>query len=88
MKSTKSSRATHQKREILCCQATNLCSDKSNMEFEGSSFFRQRIVCSVLSAKCIKINNIRSNEKTPGLAGKISSFHFLDEEILLKISRL
>lgn len=46
------------------------------MEFEGSSFFRQRIVCSVLSSKTIKINNIRSHEKTPGLTGMFT-FNFI-----------
>jgi hypothetical protein len=39
--------------------------------FEGSSHFRQRLVCSTLSGKPIKIDNIRLDDSTsPGLKGK------------------
>eukprot|EP01130_Rhizamoeba_saxonica_P016513 TRINITY_DN764_c0_g1_i1.p1 TRINITY_DN764_c0_g1~~TRINITY_DN764_c0_g1_i1.p1 ORF type:complete len:359 (+),score=66.74 TRINITY_DN764_c0_g1_i1:43-1119(+) len=36
-------------------------------DFEGSAYFRQRIVCSTLSGKPIQINHIRSMEEHPGL---------------------
>jgi RNA 3'-terminal phosphate cyclase-like protein len=35
--------------------------------FGGSQFFKQRIVCSVLSGKTIQINDIRSMDEEPGL---------------------
>jgi RNA 3'-terminal phosphate cyclase-like protein len=50
------------------------------LQFEGSSFFRQRIICSVLSAKPIKITKIREGEKTPGLADyEISLLRLIDK---------
>ncbi|CAH0380906.1 unnamed protein product [Bemisia tabaci] len=42
---------------------------KSNLlEFKGSNFFRQRLILSVLSAKPIRITDIRSKSDEPGLA--------------------
>lgn len=37
------------------------------VELEGSNYFRQRLVFSVLSGKPVKISSIRSQEENPGL---------------------
>lgn len=44
------------------------------LKFEGSSWLRQRIVCSTLSGKTIAITNIRSKDEKPGLLGKLIFF--------------
>lgn len=41
----------------------------SVVECEGSNYFRQRVVFSLLSGKPLKISNIRSLEDNPGLRG-------------------
>lgn len=41
----------------------------TELSFLGCSSFRQRIVCSILSGKSIRIDEIRSEEETPGLTG-------------------
>ncbi len=39
--------------------------------FEGCSHFRQRVICSTLTGKPIKIDGIRANDSHPGLRGSI-----------------
>ena len=39
----------------------------STLNFEGSNFFRQRLVLATLSGKSVKIKRIRSKEDAPGL---------------------
>jgi RNA 3'-terminal phosphate cyclase-like protein len=39
--------------------------------YRGTSHFRQRIVLSLLSGKPVRIEDIRLNEKTPGLKGSL-----------------
>jgi RNA 3'-terminal phosphate cyclase len=46
----------------------------SNLRFEGSSFFRQRIVMATLTRKMIRIDRIRSNDENPGLRGLLKRF--------------
>jgi RNA 3'-terminal phosphate cyclase-like protein len=48
--------------------------------FEGSLYFRQRLLLSTLSGKPIRIDKIRANdenEEAPGLAGNSLSHVFL-----------
>jgi RNA 3'-terminal phosphate cyclase-like protein len=49
--------------------------------FRGSQYFRQRIVCSVLSGKSILINDIRSMDEHPGLKDFESSLLIMVEKI-------
>lgn len=37
------------------------------LRFEGSTHFRQRLVCSTLSGRPIRIDNIRGQDQAPGL---------------------
>ena len=37
--------------------------------FEGSNYFRQRLVLATLSSRSVRIVNIRRNEEEPGLKG-------------------
>jgi RNA 3'-terminal phosphate cyclase-like protein len=37
------------------------------LRFEGSTHFRQRLVCSTLSGRPIRIDNIRAQDQNPGL---------------------
>ena len=40
---------------------------KTDLVFTGAAMFRQRIVCSLLSGKAIRIDHIRADEEAPGL---------------------
>jgi RNA 3'-terminal phosphate cyclase-like protein len=61
-------------------QALALFLFMSVLNFEGSSYLRQRILCSVLSSKPVKITKIRADEKTPGLADfEISLLRLIDK---------
>ena len=37
------------------------------LKFEGSQHFRQRLVCSTLSGRPIRIDRIRARDQNPGL---------------------
>ena len=41
----------------------------SILKYEGSNFFRQRLILSCLSGKAIRITEIRSKTDEPGLQG-------------------
>jgi len=49
--------------------------------FEGCSHFRQRLICSTLSNRAIKIDNIRVNSSNPGLKDFEANFLRLLEKI-------
>lgn len=38
--------------------------------FEGSAFFRQRVLLATLSGKSLTIKKIRNRDQNPGLRGK------------------
>lgn len=40
------------------------------LRFKGCTHFRQRLICSILSGKSIKITEIRANLESPGLQGE------------------
>ena len=40
------------------------------INFKGCSHFRQRIICSTLSGKPIRISDIRAKSEEPGIKGK------------------
>ena len=40
---------------------------KTDLVFEGAGLFRQRVVCSILSGKTIRIDRIRADEEQPGV---------------------
>lgn len=40
---------------------------KTSLRFEGSTHFRQRLICATLSGKKIRITNIRDDSETPGV---------------------
>ena len=40
------------------------------LEYEGSNYFRQRLVQSTLSGKSVRITKIRNQDENPGLQGK------------------
>lgn len=44
-------------------------SAEETLTFEGSNFFRQRLVLATLSSKSVRIIKIRKNEEDPGLKG-------------------
>ncbi|EGG15129.1 RNA 3'-terminal phosphate cyclase family protein [Cavenderia fasciculata] len=44
------------------------------LKVQGSKQFRQRIVCSLLSGRAVKITNIRDEDERPGLADYEASF--------------
>ena len=43
------------------------------LRFEGCTHFRQRLICATLSGRQIRIENIRANDRNPGIRG-ISNF--------------
>ena len=45
-------------------------SDKNIAKYSGHQHFRHRLVLSFLSGKPVLIDNIRSEDKNPGLRGK------------------
>jgi len=51
------------------------------LRFEGAAHFRQRIVCSTLCGKSIKIDNIRVADESPGLRDFEANFLRLIEKI-------
>lgn len=51
-------------------QKWDAISIKNFIEFQGSTMFRTRLLCSVLCGKAIKIDNIRSLETYPGQRGQ------------------
>jgi RNA 3'-terminal phosphate cyclase len=51
------------------------------LRFKGSENFRQRLVCSTLSGKPIRIDDIRSGDENPGLRDYEASFLRLIEKI-------
>lgn len=46
---------------------------KTDLVFQGCAMFRQRVVCSILSGKTVRIDEIRSDEEQPGLTGRFVS---------------
>lgn len=42
------------------------------LTYEGSNYFRQRLILATLSGRSVKINRIRSKDHDPGLRGKIT----------------
>ena len=57
----------------------------SVLRLKGSEHFRQRIVCSTLSARPIVIEDIRSDTEEPGLRGEQPHFHALPPVIILDV---
>ncbi len=60
------------------------------LKFKGCSHFRQRLVCSILSGKPVKITAIRAKFETPGLQGKyfhLFEFIYLKSNFLLYYDR-
>lgn len=54
--------------------------DKSLLKFQGSNFFKQRLILSMLSGKPIHITNIRSDDDAPGLRGfEVSLIRLFDK---------
>lgn len=54
--------------------------DKSLSKFQGSNFFKQRLILSMLSGKAIHITNIRSDVDAPGLRGyEVSLIRLFDK---------
>ncbi|KAN0008839.1 hypothetical protein ACTFIU_009505 [Dictyostelium citrinum] len=51
------------------------------LKFQGSTHFRQRIICSTLSGKAIRITNIRDEDEKPGLRDYEASFLRLVDKI-------
>jgi len=51
------------------------------LKFEGSQFFRQRLVCATLSSTPLLIKDIRSNEEKPGLVDYEASLLRLMEKL-------
>jgi RNA 3'-terminal phosphate cyclase-like protein len=51
------------------------------LRFKGSENFRQRLVCSTLSGKPIRIDEIRAGDENPGLRDYEASFLRLIEKI-------
>eukprot|EP01132_Coremiostelium_polycephalum_P003233 gene3233-4047_t len=51
------------------------------LKYEGCSHFRQRIICSILSGRAIKITNIRDEDEKPGLRDFEASFLRLIDKI-------
>jgi len=49
--------------------------------FKGCSHFRQRIICSTLSGKTIRLDEIRSNEENPGVRDFEANFLRLIEKV-------
>ncbi|EFA81467.1 RNA 3'-terminal phosphate cyclase family protein [Heterostelium album PN500] len=50
------------------------------LKFQGSSQFRQRIICSTLSSRPVKITNIRDDQERPGLTDyEVSFLRLLDK---------
>lgn len=50
------------------------------LQYKGCSFFRQRLVLSVLSGKPVQISDIRTNEDEPGLKDfEVSLLKLLDK---------
>lgn len=46
---------------------------RSTLRFKGSANFRQRIVLATLSARSIRIDDIRAFDEDPGLRGGFSN---------------
>lgn len=51
------------------------------LRFEGSEHFRQRLICSTLSGKPIRIDSIRSDDENPGLRDYEASLLRLIEKV-------
>lgn len=51
------------------------------LKFQGCTHFRQRLVCSTLSGKKIRIENIRSEDEEPGLQEFEANFLRLLEKL-------
>ena len=49
----------------------------SLIRFSGPEFLRQRLVLSILSGKAVRIDNIRSDDRDPGLRGVSSLWPLL-----------
>jgi RNA 3'-terminal phosphate cyclase len=49
--------------------------NSSTLIFKGVKYFRQRVICSLLSGKAIKIDDIRLADENPGLRGTIIQLH-------------
>ncbi|EGC34230.1 hypothetical protein DICPUDRAFT_80015 [Dictyostelium purpureum] len=51
------------------------------LKYQGSTHFRQRVICSTLSGKAIRITNIRDEDEKPGLRDYEASFLRLVDKI-------
>ena len=51
------------------------------LRFAGSEHFRQRLVCSTLSGKAIRIDDIRAQDQNPGLRDYEASLLRLLEKV-------
>ena len=61
---------------------------KTDLVFTGAAMFRQRIVCSLLSGKAIRIDHIRADEEAPGLTDYEASLLRLVDKVRLDMDSL
>lgn len=56
---------------LICFAMSITTAANSLLRFSGHENLRNRVVLSIISGKPVRIDNIRSDDKEPGLRGKI-----------------